>query len=185
MESVRIFLSDSATIDIMLRLTKQMKPITEKETIFRDTLAKYGTLIRKVCYMYADSTADFEDLCQEALVNLWRGLDSFRGDSDLSTWIYRVTLNSCVSYFRSNGRHAGEPLESARGLVADDIDKEALLQELHRLINRLSRVEKAIILLWIDNYPYDTIAEIMAMPRNSVASQIHRIKEKLVKLSNQ
>ena len=161
-----------------------MKQITDKETIFRDTLANYGTLIRKVCYMYADSTTDFEDLRQEALVNIWRGLDSFRGDSDLSTWIYRVTLNSCVSYFRTNGRHTGEPLESARGLVADDTDKEALLQELHKLINRLSRVEKAIILLWIDSYPYDTIAEIMAMPRNSVASQIHRIKEKLVKLSN-
>lgn len=162
-----------------------MKPITDKETIFRDILAKYGPLVRKVCYMYADSTADFEDLRQEALVNIWRGLDTFRGISDMSTWIYRVTLNSCVSYFQRNGRHDGEPLESAHGLVAEDTDREALLQELHRLVNRLSRVEKAIILLWMDSYPYDTIADIMGMPRNSVASQIHRIKEKLVKLSNQ
>lgn len=169
----------------MARLTRCMEANTEKEARFRDMLSQYGQLVKRICYMYADSTTDFEDLRQEAYVNLWRGLDAFRGDAEMSTWIYRVTLNSCVSYFRRNNHPPGQPIEDAYNLYTDDSDRATLLRELHVLINRLSRVEKAIILLWIDNYPYDTIADIIGMPRNSVASKIHRIKEKLIQLSNQ
>lgn len=63
---------------------------------YRLLIDQYGKLINKVCYMYADCIEDFEDLRQETFINLWRGMDSFRGDAEITTWVYRVALNSCV-----------------------------------------------------------------------------------------
>ena len=156
-----------------------------KDADFGDLIAEYGHIVNKVCYMYAHEPADFEDIRQEAYINLWRGLDSFRGDAALRTWVYRVTLNSCVSFFRKNPVTAVENTDSLYRMVADTTDQAAMLAEMHVLINRLNRIEKAVILLWLDDYPYDAIAEIMGMPRNTVASYIRRIREKLVKFSNQ
>ena len=136
--------------------------------------------------MYAESIEDFDDLRQETFINLWRGMESFRGESEVTTWIYRVALNSCVSYFRKNRKIKDTtPLDNLPDLASSDIDNNEQINELHSLINRLDRVEKALILLWLDEYPYDTIAEIMGVPRNTVASRLHRIKEKLIRYSNQ
>ena len=74
---------------------------------FEETIRRYDGVIRKVCYFYAADLADFDDLRQEALVNLWRGFPRFRGEASLSTWIYRVTLNSCVSFFRKHRKGGG------------------------------------------------------------------------------
>ena len=157
------------------------------DTAFSRLIEAHGTLINRVCYMYAGCVEDFEDMRQEVYVNLWRGMGSFRGESGESTWVYRVALNSCVSYSRKN-RHQSEltPL-SALTDVADSGNDEraAMLSEMHSLINQLDRVEKAMILLWLNENTYDVIAEIMNMPRNTVASRLRRIKEKLVKFSNE
>lgn len=153
---------------------------------YRLLIDQYGKLINKVCYMYADCIEDFEDLRQETFINLWRGMDSFRGDAEITTWVYRVALNSCVSFFRKNRKHKDiTPLDHILEHAADDIDRDSQINEMHRLINRLDRVEKALILLWLDEYPYDTIASILGIPRNTVASKLHRIKEKLIRYSNQ
>lgn len=152
---------------------------------YKRLIDRYGSLINKVCYMYAESVEDFDDLRQETFINLWRGMESFRGDAELTTWVYRVTLNSCVSYFRKNRKIKSTPLDSLPEQASDDTDRNKQINELHGLINRLDRVEKALILLWLDEYPYETIAEILGMPRNTVASRLHRVKEKLIRYSNQ
>ena len=91
-----------------------------------------------------------------------------------------------VSFFRKNRKHKDiTPLDHILEHAADDIDRDSQINEMHRLINRLDRVEKALILLWLDEYPYDTIASILGIPRNTVASKLHRIKEKLIRYSNQ
>lgn len=155
----------------------------EKE--FEGLLRRYGALIRKVCYMYAQTGEEYRDLYQEALLHIWRGFDTFRGESAQSTWIYRVTLNSCVSFIRKESKNrANISLEEAYGLQSRESDRAALLKELHSLVNRLGPVDKAIVLLWLDDYPYDTIAEVMGMSRNSIATRLHRIKQKLITLSN-
>lgn len=162
--------------------------MTEENDInlrYKLLIDRYGSLINKVCYMYADSVEDFDDLRQEAFINLWRGIGSFRGEAEVTTWVYRVTLNSCVSYFRKNQKYKSTPLDALPEQASDDMDRGNQIKEMHALINRLDRVEKALILLWLDEYPYDTIAEILGMPRNTVASRLHRIKEKLIRYSNQ
>lgn len=157
----------------------------EKESAFLSLLDCYTPIVAKVCYFYATDGDDFNDLRQEVLINLWQGFQQFRGDSEISTWIYRVSLNSCVSYFRKHKKHYGtQPIEFIPDIIAEDTDKRKMIAEMHSLINKLDREEKALILLWLDNYSYEVIAELMGIPRNTVASRIHRIKDKIVKFSN-
>ncbi|MDE6422835.1 MAG: sigma-70 family RNA polymerase sigma factor, partial [Muribaculaceae bacterium] len=114
----------------------------------------------------------------------WLGLNQFRGDSKISTLIYRVAVNSSLMSIRSSKPRI-ETVSLDFGVLdistkIDDTQRENL-QTLQSLINRLEDIEKAIILLWLDEYSYDEIADTLGMKRNTVAVKIHRIKEKLSK----
>lgn len=101
-----------------------------------------------------------------------------------STWIYRVTLNSCVSFFRKHRRRGNTvSVDEHPELIAEDDEKGAMLREMYRMINRLPAADKALILLWLDEHSYDEIASIMGQPRNTVASRLRRAKEKLTSLT--
>ena len=76
----------------------------EKEQRFLALIDCNKQIIYKVCYMYANDENHFNDLYQEVMVNLWQGMDGFRGDAQLSTWVYRVCINTCVSIFRRSGK---------------------------------------------------------------------------------
>ncbi len=171
-----------------MHLTKQNKlnmkspPINERE--FASLIQENSRIINKVCYFYATDKMPFEDLRQEIYVNIWLGLSQFRGDSKISTWIYRVAVNSALMTIRSSKPRL-DTVSLDFGLLdvsteIDDAQRENL-QTLQSLINRLEDIEKAIILLWLDEYTYDEIAETLGMKRNTVAVKIHRIKEKLSK----
>lgn len=157
-------------------------PINEKE--FASFIRQHSRIINKVSYFYATPKLPFDDLRQEIYINLWLGLKNFRGDSNVSTWVYRVAVNSALMALRSTGRKVETvdmdlaSLEMSTEL--DDAQRENL-QALHSLINRLEEIEKAIILLWLDEFQYEEIAETLGMKRNTVATKIHRIKEKLSK----
>ncbi len=157
-------------------------PINERE--FALLIKENSRIINKVCYFYATDKMPFEDLRQEIYVNIWLGLSQFRGDSKISTWIYRVAVNSALMTIRSSKPRL-DTVSLDFGLLdvsteIDDAQRENL-QTLQSLINRLEDIEKAIILLWLDEYTYDEIAETLGMKRNTVAVKIHRIKEKLSK----
>lgn len=155
----------------------------ELKADFELLVRQYDHVVRKVCYFYAVDTDDFNDLRQEALVNLWRGFQHFRGDAKISTWVYRVSLNSCVSFFRKHKKgKQTEAIDRHPELVDESDDKGAMLAEMYRMINRLNREDKAIILLWLDEHPYEEMAEIMGLPRNTVASRLKRAKDKLLQL---
>lgn len=157
-------------------------PINERE--FALLIQEHSRIINKVCYFYATDKMPFEDLRQEIYVNIWLGLNQFRGDSRMSTWVYRVAVNSALMCMRSSKPRV-ETVSLDFGLLdvsteIDDAQRENL-QTLQSLINRLEDIEKAIILLWLDEYSYDEIAETLGMKRNTVAVKIHRIKDKLSK----
>ncbi len=160
---------------------------TDADNLRRDFEAmarQYDGVIRKVCYFYATDRDDFNDLRQEALVNLWRGFPRFRGDASLSTWIYRVTLNSCVSFFRKHRKNSTTvAIDEHADIMAESDEKAEMLREMYRMIGRLDKADKALILLWLDEHSYDEIAEIMGQPRNTVASRLRRAKEKLISLN--
>ena len=157
-------------------------PINERD--FALIIEQHSRIINKVSYFYATGKLTFDDLRQEIYVNIWLGLKQFRGDSKISTWIYRVAVNSALMALRSSKPKIETVSLDFRLLdissEIDDAQKENL-QTLHSLINRLENIEKAIILLWLDEYSYDEIADTLGLKRNTVAVKIHRIKEKLSK----
>lgn len=157
-------------------------PMTERE--FARFISQHSRIINKVSYFYATEQLPFDDLRQEIYVNIWRGLKQFRGDSKISTWIYRVAVNSALMALRSSKSRI-ETVSLDFGLLdlsseLDDVQKENF-QTLHSMINGLEKMEKAIILLWLDEYTYEEIADTLGLKRNTVAVKIHRIKDKLSK----
>lgn len=157
---------------------------TEAATLERDfmaLLARENANISRICFSYAGSVADFDDLRQDALINIWRGMKSFRGQSSERTWVYRVTINSCLSTIRKQSRHRHESLEKLYGLIETDEPEREAIEQMHRAIAVLGLEDKAIIMMWLDEMSYDDIAEAMGMNRNTVATRLRRIKEKIAK----
>ena len=161
--------------------------LEEKEKRFHAVVADYRKLIYKVCYMYATDSFHFQDLYQEILANIWEGLEGFRAESMPSTWIYRIAINTCVTYFRRHNRHSDEmqTLDGALSIAAEDTQRSEQLQQMYRLISRLDKIDKAIILMWLDERSYDEIAEVTGFTRNNVATRLFRIKQKLAKSNNE
>ncbi len=156
--------------------------MTPAEQLFNQIMQQHTPLISKVCYMYATDTEHFKDLTQEVAANIWCGLDSFRAESKASTWIYRVAINTCVSFYRRNKRHEGAlPLDSAGTVAIDNADAEhrEQLAMMYRLISDLGKIDRALIMLWLDEKSYDEMAEITGLTRANVASRLHRARARL------
>ena len=153
------------------------------EKDFMDMVRHNERIIYKVVSFYADIDQSVSDLYQEVVLNLWKAYPSFRGESKVSTWIYRISLNTCITFFRRSKRSI-----SYTDLVIDisDIpDEDDNIKELDRLINKLGKIEKALVLLYLDEKPYREIAEITGLTVTNVATKLNRIKDKLKKMSNE
>lgn len=182
---------DSETIGYIFapnEVNKHLNDMTSppiNETEFARIIRQHSNIINKVCYFYASEQVPFDDLRQEIYVNLWQSLPQFKGNSRLSTWIYRVAVNSALMAIRFTKSRVDTVSIDAALLpnFSTELDDEQMenLQALHSMINRLEAIEKAIILLWLDEYSYDEIADALGLKRNTVATKIRRIKEKLSK----
>lgn len=159
--------------------------VINREQRFQEAISEYGALINKICYFYSLDGEEFQDLRQDTFLNIWRGLDKFEEKSKLSTWIYRVCFNTCISYRRKE-RHKQNSvsLNEIIEMPAEDTDFDLeSYNRMHSLISKLNYQDRAIILMWLDEKTYEEIAELMGMSRNNVAVRISRIKEKLAKMS--
>ncbi len=156
---------------------------TKRQELFDDIVGRYHGVISKVCLMYARDNDHFKDLYQEVTVNLWQGLESFEGRSAMSTWIYRTAINTFISYFRRYHRHDNEmsPLDSVADIPVYDSDRVGQLREMYRLIAGLRPLDKAIIMMWLDELSYEEIGAVTGLSRNNVASRLRRIKISLSK----
>lgn len=157
-----------------------MTPSAITPEAFGEFVRRHRRIICKVCYLYAVDGIAFDDLYQEVLVNLWQSLSSYAGRAAESSWVYRVALNTCISQGRRNRRHrhAG-PLSEALAFIDEEPDRHERLTELRELVARLDPMERALLTLWLDELPYDRIAAITGLRRNTVASRLHRIRLKL------
>ena len=123
------------------------------EDSFASVIERHSGIINKVCYFYSSEKLPFDDIRQEIYVNIWLGLKSFRGDSKISTWIYRVAVNSALMALRSS-KSTIETVSLDFCMYElssefDDAQKENL-HVLHSVINSLDDIEKAVILMWLD-----------------------------------
>ena len=135
--------------------------------------------------MYAIDMDNFNDLRQEVLINVWQGIDGFENRAKFSTWVYRVSLNTCITYTNKEREHSIHD-ELTDNIYSFDDSQGHLrqLNEMYQLIDRLNRLDKALILLWLDEVPYEEIGSIMGISRNNVASRLRRAKEKLTLMAN-
>ena len=116
------------------------------------------------------------------MINLWKGFPKFRGDSTASTWIYRIALNSCISFFR---KKTLKPVHVELIWNIPDHDNSEDIAELYNLINRLGELERALVLLYLEEKSYQEISEITGLTVTNVATKLSRIKNKLKEMSNE
>jgi RNA polymerase sigma-70 factor (ECF subfamily) len=157
----------------------------EKETEFSDLVKRYKNTIFTVCYLFSKDQDEVNDLFQETLINLWRGFDSFKGQCDVKTWIWRVSLNTCLTVERKKKRRIETvPLSMDINLFTDTDTDTKQIQQLYQRINKLGVVDRAIILLWLENMSYEEIGQIIGISTKNVSVKLVRIKEQLKKMSN-
>ena len=135
--------------------------------------------------MFSNNPEEVADLFQEILINLWKGFPQFRGESNVRTWIYRVSLNTCISSERKKKRKVDAlPLTMDIDLFADSDEDTKQVQMLRDRINKLGPFDRAIVLLWLENLSYDEIGAIVGISAKNVSVRLVRIKEQLKKMSN-
>ena len=158
----------------------------ELEIEFAQIAREHKGTIYTVCYMFSNNEDDVADLYQEILVNLWKGFTKFRGESNIRTWIYRISLNTCISFERKKHRKVDTiPLTMDINLFEDSDDDTKQVQLLKNRINKLSPFDRAIVLLCLENLSYDEIGNIVGITAQNVSVRLVRIKEQLKNMSNE
>ena len=155
------------------------------EQEFLSVIREYERVIYKVCYLYTTPNATLSDLYQEVVLNIWKAFPKFRRECKISTWIYRIALNTCISFIRKE-KNIPEivTLTQEADRSEEDDETQAMLRQLYRMINRLGQLEKSIILLYLEEKSYEEIAEITGLTITNVATKLNRIKDKLKKSWN-
>ena len=156
------------------------------ELDFARIVKEHKGTIYTVCYMFSKDEDEVADLFQDILVNLWKGFSKFRGESNIKTWIYRVSLNTCISSDRKKKRK-GEtvPLDMNINLFDDSQEDMKQVRMLQNRISRLGPFDRAIVLLWLENLSYDEIGAVVGITAKNVSVRLFRIKEQLRNMSDE
>lgn len=150
----------------------------EKE--FVALLNQHQKIIYKVCNLYMQSAADREDLFQEITLQAWKAFANFRGDAKFSTWLYRVALNTAITFYRKEKKNivfsTDEVPEQSTG-PQDPIEMQT--KAMYAAIADLSKIDKAIVMLYLEDYSYNEISDVIGITPNNIAVKMNRIKGKL------
>lgn len=150
------------------------------QTAFLKIMEDHQGIIYKVCKMYRDSREDQEDLFQEIVLQLWKSYPKFRDESKVSTWMYRIALNTAIATFRKNKIELDFKESIPKEYHSDYTELSSENEErLFEAIRTLNKAERAMIALYLEDYLYKEIAEITGITENYVGVKISRIKEKL------
>ena len=145
----------------------------------------YAAIIIKICRAYTDTQEDFEDYYQEVCLQIWRSKDNFKEQSAWSTWIYRLSLNVCLTFLKkkkNNKQNAPSDLLPDEVLVDSRAFDDESLNQLYSAIRQLSEIDRAVILLYLEEKSYQEIAHIIGTNTNNIGVRITRIKERLKKI---
>ncbi len=163
-------------------MTKQL------EQLFVTQLDEHQNIIHKVCRVYTNNSDAHKDLFQEITIQLWKAYPKFRGDAKFSTWMYRVALNTAITLYRKSKRQikTNDISDFHYKIEANEYDGEIeeQMKLLYKAIHQLSDVEKALILLYLEDKPYKEIAETMGLSEVNARVKVNRIKGKLKTILN-
>ncbi|MBR4364189.1 MAG: sigma-70 family RNA polymerase sigma factor [Prevotella sp.] len=156
--------------------------MTTLEQQFAQMTREHKGTIYTVCYMFSNDADEVNDLFQEVLVNLWKGFEGFEHRSDIRTWVYRVSLNTCISLDRKKRRSATVPLTMDINLFEDRDEDTKQVDMLHKRISKLQPFDRAIVLLWLEDLSYEEIGQIVGITTKNVSVRLFRIREQLKKM---
>ena len=163
-----------------------MEKIDEKK--FVDLVDKHQNLVHKICKLYTNSVAEHKDLFQEITIQLWKAYPKFRGDSKLSTWMYRIGLNTAITLYRKSKRTIKtQDFDSVlHRIAATDYDatEEEQLKIMYKAIHQLSDIDKALIFLYLEDKNYAEISETLGISEVNARVKMNRIKTRLKKILN-
>lgn len=151
------------------------------EIEFISLLKQHQKIIYKVCKLYMDMHSEREDLFQEITLQAWKAYGSFRGESKFSTWLYRVSLNTAITYFRKEKKrqviYTTDALPDRSEEAFEPIEEQVHM--MYAAIGELSKIDKAIVMLYLEDFSYNEIGDMMGITANNVAVKMNRIKMKL------
>lgn len=155
----------------------------ERQNFFSETIEQHKGILFKVARAYCPNEEDRQDLIQEMMIQIWKSIHKYNDQYKISTWLYRISLNVAISYYRQNRNRPGQyPVmkeqrdESER---EDKLEHERHLNLLEQFINELKEIEKALMILYLENKSHNEIAGILGMSVTNVGTKIGRIKDKL------
>lgn len=147
---------------------------------FEDIYSKYSQKVHRLCLGYTGDSMQADDLLQEVFIKVWENLEKFRGESQVSTWLYRITVNTCLLFLRSNKKQTNIELEKAVLKISEESNEtENQIQLLYKCISELQETDRLIITLLLEEVPYAEIAEITSISEGNLRVKIHRIKQQL------
>ena len=163
-----------------------------RQAISQDEFVKlineHQALLYKVCNFYGHTEHDRQDLFQEIIIQSWKSYPKFRADAKFSTWLYRIALNTAISDIRKQKTKLVHVEPGQLPTEIEDIqytkDRDERLQLLYIAINQLSQIEKAVVMLYLEDKSYEEIEDILGINQNNLRVKMNRIKEKLRKLTN-
>lgn len=153
---------------------------------YQESILPYAAIIIKICRAYTNSQEDFEDYYQEVCLQIWRSRDQFREQCKWSTWVYRISLNVCLTLLkkRKNTRQTYFTSDVLPDVVITENKafEDDSLNHLYAAIKRLSEVDRALILLYLEEKSYQEIADILNTNANNIGVRVNRIRERLKKI---
>lgn len=157
----------------------------QQSTIFNTWLKSHRALLLKVVRAYAFTPMDKDDLFQEIAIQVWRSVPSFRNESAISTWLYRVALNTAFGWIRKERRHpATDSLDDRTHILQESkIEPDERLSWLYEEISRLDEVDRSLALLMLDGFSYEEMSGIVGITPSNVGVKIHRIRKHLTSRS--
>ena len=157
------------------------------ERDFEQMVRANRSTIYTVCYMFSKDQDEVADLFQEVLINLWKSMPSFEERGNMRSWIYRISLNVCISLDRKKRRNKTVPLTMDINPYeeVESNQNSRQMDLLRRRIAKLGQYDRAIILLWLEDMSYEEIAAVMGITVKNVSVRLYRIKEELKNMSNE
>lgn len=159
------------------------KRTNDLEKAFLGHLEKSQAFLHKICLAYSNTVDKREDLYQEIILQLWRSYPTFKSDAKFSTWAYRVALNTALSLTRKP-RFFSLPENTPEQSYSqeEELEMDEQLKVLYQAIQQLKKVDRAIVLLWLDEFKYEEIAEMTGISKKNVSVRLVRAKEELTKI---
>lgn len=154
-----------------------------KNETFESIYCQYHPMVLQMCLGFVKGDTDTaKDIAQEVFISVWKNLEKFRGASSYKTWIYRITVNSCLQYVKKDKKVQKVATTEIAEQSSTEVNNDQQIQNLYKAIGQLKEIDRLIIMMVLENQDYDSISEVIGVNAINLRVKIHRIKKRLEKI---